>query len=40
MDLFVRTWRALAKVLRHEMRRRGLWSAPPSFVGVSLSLPS
>ena len=33
-ELFDRVWRALAGALRAELRRRGLWTAPPSFLGV------
>lgn len=32
--LFERTWRHLRGALRRELRRRGLWTAPPSFLGV------
>lgn len=34
-DAFDRVLRALAGALRAELRRRGLWISPPSFVGVS-----
>lgn len=27
-------WRKLADALRHELRQRGLWLAPPSYLGV------
>ena len=31
---FARLWAALREALRGELRRRGLWGHPPSFVGV------
>lgn len=34
MEQFARAWEALAQVLRREMQRRGLWSAPPTFLGT------
>lgn len=34
MEQFALTWQALAKVLRQEMRQRGLWNTPPTYVGV------
>jgi len=34
MEQFARAWEALAQVLRQEMGRRGLWSAPPTFLGT------
>lgn len=33
-EAFVRVFRTLAGVLRKELERRGLWRAPPSFLGV------
>jgi len=33
-DLFDRVLRLLRGALRRELRRRGLWEAPPSFLGV------
>lgn len=34
-DAFDRVFGALAGALRAELRRRGLWTSPPSFLGVS-----
>lgn len=31
---FAEVWRALAKVLRREIQRRGLWESPPCYLGV------
>lgn len=31
---FAKAWRALARVLRREIQRRGLWESPPSYLGV------
>lgn len=33
-ESFDRVWHALKVVLRTELRRRGLWTSPPRFVGV------
>jgi hypothetical protein len=33
-EVFAALWAALRIALRAEMRRRGLWSAPPSYLGV------
>lgn len=32
--LVVEAWQALARVLQSELRRRGLWTAPPSYLGI------
>lgn len=34
-EAFDRVFQALAGALRSELRRRGLWTSPPSFLGVS-----
>ena len=31
---FEETWTALGRVLRSELRKRGLWRSPPSYLGV------
>ena len=33
-DLFEEMWQALRRVMIRELRRRSLWSAPPSYVGI------
>ncbi len=31
---FEEVWRALGRVLKSEIRKRGLWDYPPSYLGV------
>ncbi|MFP3939002.1 MAG: hypothetical protein ACLF0P_01725 [Thermoanaerobaculia bacterium] len=33
-ESFERAWRTLKGALRNELRRRGLWSSPPTYLGV------
>ena len=33
-ELFDAVWSALRKVLKSEMKRRGIWESPPSYLGV------
>ena len=33
-ESFDAVWKLLRQVLRHEMRKRGLWTAPPRYLGI------